>query len=134
MRFKFLMSLHREGAEAMGSWAKAGDPVVPNFPVGAENTFLGAFDFKPVPYARVAELPKHISLDSIADSLKRQFPGLPPEFLDTYVLETAKLAFKLPIGSMCQIYVDTETAKVRVLDSDECYVMWEKQPIPERYK
>jgi hypothetical protein len=129
---KYFVADHREGAHGAEEWAKAGSPVVPTFPTGAQNTFLGALDFKPVPYARVA-LVTDLNLDEIAGLLKKQFPGLPSELIDTYVLETAKLALKLPHDTLCQIYIDDDTAKVKVVDTELFYTLWSKQPVPAGY-
>ena len=129
---KYLVADHRTGAKGTENWASIGSPVVPNFPTGEQNTFLGVLDFKPVPYARVIAV-VNMSLDDIADALKRQFPGLPDGLLDEYVLATAKLAHKLPLNALCQIYTTEDTAKVKVVDAEEFYIMWTKQPVPAGY-
>lgn len=125
---RFLTAYHRPGAEGTEHWARHGDPVVPNVPTGDSNTFLGVYDFKSVPYAKITSTA--YSLDAIALSLKKQFPGLPTELWDAYVLETAKLSVGLLLDTVCQIFVDEDTAKVKVVDKEEFYTLWTKQPIP----
>ena len=128
---RFLTAHHRVGAVGTENWARSHDPVVPNTPIGDGNTFLGVWDFKPVPYAEVSDT--GTSLDAMALNLKTQFPGLPPPLWDTYVLAIAKLALKLPLGTICQIFIDEDTTKVKVADKDEFYTLWTKQPIPAGY-
>lgn len=128
---KYLVSDHRAGAVGKERWAAINTPVVPNFPTGEQNTFLGTVDYLPVPYARVAAL--DISLDDIAGRLKKQYPGLPGALLDTYVFEVAKTVLHIPIGTLCQIYITDDEAKIKLVDTDIFYTLWRKQPIPAGY-
>ena len=118
---------------ARADWADEGEPVVPQFPPCALNVFLGTRSFKPSLYARVSECPG-LDLDKLAAALKAQYPGLPPEMLNAYVLETAKAAYELDLGALCQIFTTPDAARLHVQDTGRLYTLWEKQPIPESYK
>ena len=107
--------------------------MVPNFPTGVENTFLGTLSWLPVPYAHVDDV-DGVTLDDIADRMKTQYPGLPGELHEAYVLATAKAAAALPIRALLQVYVDADSAKLAQVNHHELYTLWDQQPIPERYR
>ena len=129
---KYLVAEHRDGATGEEQWAVAGTPVVPNFPTGPQNTFLGLLDFKDVPYARVVELTK-VSIDELAGILKKQYPGLPAGLCDAYVTRTASVAAQLAIATICQIYTTEDSARIKLVGKDEFYTLWTQQPIPAGY-
>jgi hypothetical protein len=132
----YLASEHRTGAVVtdadIAGWAPPGEPVVPNVPTGQPNTFLGLDTFRTVPYARV--LSGDIDPDALAQHLAQQYPGLPVEFHDAYVLETLKTASKLQPGMIVQVYTDADTARIKVIDQPDIYILWQEQPIPGRYR
>ena len=108
-------------------WATAGEPVVPNFPTGYANSFLGVDTFRPAMRARVADFPG-LDIDAMARKLREQFPGLPKSMLDAYVLETAKTAYELPMAAECNIYTTWEQARIMELATGKIHVMWEQLP------
>lgn len=114
-------------------WAVNGEPVVPNLPTGYMNSFLGTSTFKPAIRAVVVNL-DNIDIDEIAGSLKTQFPGLPPELFDTYVLETAKAAHAMRAGTVCQVYTSAESAQILDIQTNKAITLWTRQPLPGRIK
>jgi hypothetical protein len=132
----YLVAIHREGSAVTDAdraeWASPGEPVVPTFPTGAPNTFLGLHSFREVPYAQVVA--GTFDPDEWADSLKAQFPGLPGELHEAYLMETIKVAILLEPGTVVQIYTDADSARIKAVDDDaHIYTLWNQQPIPERY-
>ena len=108
-------------------WALAGEPVMPNFPTGYANSFLGADTFRPAMRAEVRDFPG-LDIDKLARKLCEQFPGLPKRMLDAYVLETAKAAHELPLGAECNVYTTWDTAKIMDLATGKIHVMWDRLP------
>lgn len=134
---RYFVAAYREGAKPE-DWAQPGEPVVPNFPTGARNTFLGTISFKPVPYAKVMDDPA-LTLDAVTDigtRLKQRFKCLPHTLLDAYVLEMAKLAQQLPLGQLCTIMLDDdgEGVSVMLLSTNDIYRLWDSQPIPKELR
>lgn len=124
---KFLVCL--PGTLTTGDkWASAGEPVVPNFPTGYANSFLGSESFKPTMKAIVVEVPD-LDIDVMSAVLQKQFPGLPKRMLDTYVLETAKAAHELPLGAECNVYTSWESTKIMDIGTGKLHVLWEKPPV-----
>ena len=126
---RYLVAHHRAGSTGK-DWSPNGEAVVPNVPTGAQNTFLGVPSFKTVPYARVADCPT-LNIDKLAADLKHEYPGLPASLWDAYVMETAKLASRLPVGTICQIFIDEDSAAVMPVDRQEIYTLWAEQPLPK---
>lgn len=128
---KFLVCQRME-KEQPGSWADDGDVVIPNFPTGPQNTFVSVVSCKPAYYARVADV-ADMTLDDTLPVLRKDYPGLPVELLATYLLETAAVADKLPVGTIVQVYITYDKAEIVVKGGGDRYVLWTKQPIPENY-
>lgn len=139
---KFLVAERREGAcQEAGCWARDGETVVPNFPTGARNTFLGTETFLPAAYGRVANLPG-LDVDDIQARLKGRFKGLPLSLLDEYILAIVKLCTALPVGTVCQQMMtdDGETVTIRIVEvppnsagviREAIINLWDRQPVPE---
>ncbi len=131
---KYLFSvLPKDGEETAGTWADEGDPVVPQFPHVGTNQWLSASSFEPAPYARVEERDE-INVDDYAAVLSAEYPGLPRELHEEYVLTTAKLAHMLPVGSTVRVYITQDTAKVLVIETEEWIELWKQQPLPPRLR
>ena len=139
---RFIVSEHRDGAQGTETWAPPGEPVVPNFPTGDRNTFLGVKSFKPVPYGRVTDI-DGLDPDTLVETLADRYKGLPKPLLSSYVVEMAVFAYNMPIGLVCQPYLDDdgERLTIRVVSvpdgdkhsggvaEDDVYAVWEKQPV-----
>lgn len=109
------------------NWASAGEPVMPNFPTGYSNSFLGTISFKPTMKAEVKEFPE-LNLDEMVDRLHKQYPGLPRSMLETYVLETAKAAYEIEPGSECSVYNTWEATSILDLATGELHTLWTTLP------
>jgi hypothetical protein len=126
MRYLFA-ALPEESADAE-QWAPAGEPVVPQFPHTGTNHWLSVTSFKPAPAAVVEE--RDMDLDELATRLVAEYPGLPEELHHEYILRTAKLAHMVPVGSLIQIFITRDQAKVLVRDTEEWIELWNRQPLP----
>ena len=128
---RFLVSLAPEKVPADSEadrWAPAGEPVVPWYPATAENIFLSTVTFRRAQRAKVVE-DGDLSLDDIAQRLKDEYTGLPGNLHDNYVLAVAKAAYKYPIGTTFQIFVDQDSAKLKVVGHEDYYLLWDTQPL-----
>ena len=125
MRF---LACQRMSIEQAGDWADDGEPVVPNFPTGQQNTFLSIRSHKPAYYARVVDMAR-MSLDVELQALAKYYPGLPKEMLSAYLMSTAVAAAELPIGTVVQIHATYDEAKLVLRDGTLAYTMWSEQPI-----
>ena len=110
------------------NWARPGEPVVPNFPTAYANSFLGARSFKPTMRAVVAEF-QDLDIDELADRMHAQFPGLPRHMIDTYVLETAKVAHEIPVGTECSVYTSWESTKIVEAATGQLHELWSELPL-----
>jgi hypothetical protein len=125
---KFLVCQRME-VEPEGEWAMDGEPVIPNFPTGAVDTFLGVQQHRPAYYARVAELPD-FDLELEVKRLKSYYTGLPESMLLAYLLETAVCAAQFQVGTILQIRISEERAEIYLRGEPETnYTLWDRQPI-----
>jgi hypothetical protein len=136
MKLHYFAAVRRTGSaiteDDIDGWAEPGEPVVPNIPTGTRNVFIGLQSFKVAPYAEVTV--GTFNPDLWLVRMQSQFPGLPCEFHEAYLMETIKIALKLRQGTLVQLYTDADTARIKVVDSDDIYTLWSEQPIPARYR
>ena len=136
MILSYLQSVHRSGSSItdadLAGWAPPGEPVVPNFPTSQPNTFVSTTSFKTVPYAEVVE--GEYDPDAHVLKLCAQFPGLPKELHEAYVLETVKCALNMKPGTVVQVYTGDNFARIAVVNGSDIHTLWTEQPIPQRYK
>jgi hypothetical protein len=120
-----------QGVKALEASALAthGEPVIPNFPTGPINTFLGIETHKITPYATISDNPD-TDLDSLVNRLAAAFPGLPKALLSVYVMATAMAAHAFPAGTVLQLFTDGEQLSVRPREGDKPYILWKQQPLP----
>lgn len=114
--------------EQPGDWAEDGEPVMPNFPTGPQNTFLGLKSYRPAYYARVVEL--DLSLDNLLQQLVKYYPGLPESMLSEYLMQTALVAATIPLDTVVHLYADCNKAEIAVRGTEQLYTLWTEQPIP----
>lgn len=111
----------------LGGWLAGREPVVPWYPAPASDVFVGTITFGKC-YQAVVESVPGLNLTDIADRLARQYPGLPRTLHENYVLYTANLSHYLPVGLRVQAVVTQHSAKIRVVDTQKIYTLWDKQP------
>ena len=107
--------------------ADGGEPVVPWFPAPAQNAFLGLDSWRLASHAKV--LDQDVDPDVLAERLRVQYPGLPRQLLDNYVLAICKSAAQLPVGAVCRCLVTPESATLQVMGTDQAITLWSEQPI-----
>jgi len=107
--------------------ADGGEPVIPWFPAPVQNAFLGMDSWRLASHAKV--LDQNIDPDILAERLRVQYPGLPKQLLDNYVLAICKAAANLPVGAICRCLVTPESAVLHVGGTDQAITLWSEQPI-----
>ena len=125
MRFLACMAMPQMYGD---NWARPGEPVVPNFPTAYANSFLGTETFKPTMKAVVAEF-ADMDIDRLAERMYAQYPGLPRHMIDTYVLETAKAAHEIPVGTECGVYTSWDSTKLVEAGTGRLHELWPVLPL-----
>ena len=125
---RFLVSVPPETITEKDQWAESGEPVVPWFPATAANVFLSVKSFRQSPYAKVVDY-RDLDVDDLANALQKQYPGLPLQLHENYVLAVAMAAHAYPIGTKFQIFITQDTAKLKVVGKEDFHTLWEKQPL-----
>lgn len=125
---KFLVSVPPTQTTENDKWAGAGEPVIPWFPAPVDNVFLSVDSFKKSPYAEVVER-ADLDPDVLAETLKKQYPGLPATLHENYILATATAAHAYPVGTRFQIFITPNTAKLKVVGKEDYHLLWEQQPL-----
>ena len=131
MRFLTALPPEATNDEDKDKWADAGDPVVPVFPAPPQDMFLSTVSFLRASAAEVVDR-DDLDPDEIAASLKKEYPGLPSDLHDNYVVATARIAKALPIGTKVQVVVDPDSARIREAGSDTFHTLWHEQPLTPR--
>lgn len=127
---KYLVSVPPEQVsdDDKDRWAPGGELVIPWFPAPPQNLFLCVPSFKFAPYAVVKDV-SDFDPDVLAAQLKKQYPGLPDKLHENYVLETARIALRFPVGTRFQPFIDINSVKLRVVGTESMNTLWEKQPM-----
>jgi hypothetical protein len=102
-----------------------GEPVIPNYPSGPQNTFLGTESFKPCTLAKVGVCD---NINDILDRLCTQFPGLPRTLHKAYVVETAVAVHGLSVGTRVRLFSTYDSAELTTEDG-KTIRLWSKQPL-----
>ena len=130
MRYLFSVLPEKTEVGQEDLWAPADEPVVPWFPATLNNVFLSIPSFKRSPYAIVAD--REINLNELAAKLVKEYPGLPENLHENYVLKTAEAAHHFPVGSRLFVVINPDSAFLRKVGDEETpYVLWKKQPFGE---
>jgi hypothetical protein len=127
MRYLVATRPERVAVDTKDDWAEEGEPVIPWYPAPADNVFLGLDSFKKAPYAVVVDV--KLDPDELVERLVKQYPGLPEILHENYVFAIGLAAHRFPIGTKFQVYVDTGTAKLKVVGREEYHLLWTKQPL-----
>ena len=127
MKFRHLVSVAPVKATDPDYWCGDGEPVVPWFPVTAENVFLGLNSQRKSLYARVAEIDG--DPDEFVDRLRLSYPGLPVKLLTEYVWRTHLAAERHDVGDTFQVFISAQEAKLQKTGTMDYDVLWEEQPL-----
>ena len=125
--WKYFYSVRPSTVTDAREWAPSGEPVVPQYPHIVENVFLAIPSFQPAPYA-IVECVDFIDLDVLAEQLTAHYPGLSQEFHGAYVLSMARAAMDLPVSTKVQIFLTKDTAKLKLVGTEEYIELWTEQP------
>ncbi len=122
----FLVAADKTPAEDM---CPAGEPVIPTYPAGPLNTFIGTKTFKPCATASVTFLQgADADMDAMCARLMKQFPGLPEKMHQAYVVKTALSAAEIGINHRVSAVVNYDEASLAV-DDGRIITMWDKVPL-----
>jgi hypothetical protein len=126
---RYLVSVKPEitGEQFKDDWAPDGEPVIPCYPGTHGNCFLSIKSFKPTALAKVAIIDD--DPDKLVDKLVEEYPGLPRQIHENYILSLARVAQDSKIGSMHRIYVDADTATIQGVEDEKLKILWESQPL-----
>lgn len=103
-----------------------GEPVIPNFPSGPQNTFIGTRSFKLCTLATVGLCSDR--LNDMLERISRQFPGLPKSFHKSYIVETAVAAHGMLAGTKVRIVSSYDKVEL-VTDAGDVINLWSTQPL-----
>ena len=120
---KFLLACDNAADDSM---CPDGEPVVPNYPSGPQNTFLGAKSGKLCMTAEVRQCQDGLGL--LLDGLSTQYPGLPRSLHKAYIVETAVAADSLAEGVKLRLVSSYDNADL-VADDGSVTNLWKKQPL-----
>ena len=128
MKYLFAVAGYRlPGVSADYCQAAGGEPVVPWFPAPPQNAFLGLDSWQLASHAKVID--QDIDPDVLAERLRAQYPGLPRQLLENYVLGVARAAANLSVGATVRCLVTTDSATLQVGGTDQVITLWSEQPI-----
>lgn len=125
MRTKFLVSVPMQ-ASADGAWTTGENPVVPCFPPQGDSAFLCIGTWELARRAEVKEI--DFDPDALAAALAAEYPGIPREMHDAYVMRTFEAAFTHDVGERFAVLVDQDTATLLYDAHPGTYKMWESKP------
>jgi len=123
MATKFLVA--NSGTNVADEFCPDGELVIPNFPSGPMNTFIGVKTHKPCLSAKVAEV--NANLSRVLEDSVKYYPGLPRPYIKAYIVETAVAADGLKVGTNVKIVSDYDTATLVDADGNTIQ-LWDSQP------
>lgn len=126
MTAKYLYSLPPELKAGGGVYAEAGIPVVPWYMVQPPNMFVAAGTIRLSPYAEVWD--REIDLDAVAQRLFEDFPGIPLQVHENYVMATALAAAQLKAGTRVRPLITSSEASIQVFNETTVIQLWTTPP------
>ena len=100
-----------------------GDPVVPAFPIGECNHFVGAKREGTVQQARAAELAE--DPDKLLAVFCAQYPGMPKKLLEDMLFNVVKVASTLDPLDRFRVFVQPQSAVLHSTIDEELTPLWE---------
>lgn len=98
----------------------AGELLIPAVVLTGEqsNQFLGIPSFNHCSIAIVTEVADNQEVEELGNQLKGHFQGLPRDYLETMMVQTLVAASGLPSGTLVRTFVNSNSAKLQLLDDD----------------
>lgn len=129
---KFLYSSPPNLKSGGDAFAPKGLPVVPWYMPAPPNMFVAAGTLKLVPCAEVLE--QDISLDALASTLFSDYPGIPMQVHENYVMATALACAGLAPGTLVRPIVTAHEASIQVLNETTTVQLWTTPPTKGKLK
>ena len=123
---KFLVSIPKEQVND-DKWTTRREPVVPCFPSQHGSAFLTIPGFLLADRAEVVET--QADADELANSLVKEYPGLPTILKENYVLAVWKAVRDVPVGTVFTVIVNQKQAVLVNAETRESTVLWDEQPL-----
>ena len=107
-----------------------GEPVIPCFPCHT-SSFITIPSFKHCVLAKVKQVPQGANnfFDVLAKKIIKQYPGIPSDIIEQYIIGTARAASQFPEKTVLRIFVNNNSANVQDIQTEEIFYLWKKQPI-----
>lgn len=127
---RFLVSVpdevkSEEGAEPL----EEGVPVIPSFPLGDCNVFIGSGNGGTCASATVVELPE-LDPDDFVKEISDTYPGIPYQMIEDMVVSVANVCMAIPDGPVFGVYVteDSATMYLRGREEEKLIKLWADRP------
>jgi len=105
-----------------------GEPVIPGFPLGDSNNFIGVHSSGVSTYASARELPD-VDPDEILKELVENYTGLPFEYLEDTLTQTLVAAASLDTTKIYRIFITPASAVLHNVEDDTEFVtIWKDRP------
>lgn len=125
---KYLVSIPKEKVTD-GKWTTAREPVVPCFPSQHNGAFLTVPSFKLAEKAEVKDMPD-FDPDAMCDKLAKEYPGLPRELHENYIMKTFEAVFDMPEGTELKVAVNQNQALlIPTAKGTPTVTLWDSQPM-----
>lgn len=122
---KFLLSVPKEKVTD-GKWTTRREPVVPCFPSQHGGAFLTVPEFLLAEKAEVSQT--DADADEMAAALVKEYPGLPRQLHENYVLAVWKAVYDIPEGTVFRITVSQKQAMLINDKTNATLILWNEQP------
>lgn len=97
--------------------------LIPWFPAPVRNVFLSTHSFAIRPQGIISEAP-NIDLDAILEALHKQYPGIPREIHEKYILRSCYAAAQFPVGTEVRPVITADSAMVQDLEGSKHIDLW----------
>ena len=98
--------------------------MIPDIPMGDKTEFIGIPSFKTCPRARIRE--DSVDPDGLLKRLIAEYPGLPPDMLNKFIVDTLVAAAKVPGDHVYRVNVTRSSAVVQSVSVDGLVcVIWD---------
>ena len=105
------------------------EPVIPTFPMGGANHFIGVFCAGVATYASARNMPASVDPDEILEGLVKTYPGIPKEYLEDTLTRTMVTAATLNSTQIYRVFIDEDSAVLHnVNDETELITLWHDRP------
>ena len=124
---KYLFSRKAEVSQI--EQAPEGESVIPEFPCRSAG-FIAIPSFKFCALAEVKKLSENEKgfFELLVDKLTKQYPGIPRDILEQYVIGTARAASQFKEGTILRIFVNSEITSVQDTVTENVFNLWNKHP------